>query len=166
MFSKVTVYIVIVFTIIAAVAVMYNSNLIMEKLGFETRTVVKNNLYKETQNTNVAIDANKKQLLSIAVLKKSHDLTVLSIKNIKENTKKTDTAVSDIIDSKDLKISEVLTTSEVILPLTGNSETAYAANNILDEEVNISSAISKIQIEAIWQTYCLSNTDDFCQQIA
>ena len=142
-----TLSIVFIGLIIALLAIIIipNLNQISEKLGFETRTSLKTKLVKEQQNTQVAIDANRTLEGTISVIEKSKDNALNTIEEHHETVKKTEKKVHEIVVKKNQTIAKVLSKE-------------------IKSDIPEATVVSKIQITAIWSTFCEFNEDPTCQQ--
>ncbi len=135
--------------IIALIAIIVIPNMsdIKEKFGIETTKSLSVKLAQEERNTDAVIKANDSLLAvqnHVTVLDKvEDDLTKAMVEEIKvANTK-----VTDITKTSNSKITKVV------------------KDNKLSEQQKIKE-ISKINIDAMWASYCSFNQDDECKKAA
>jgi hypothetical protein len=133
-----------IFILLIGFILIPNYDKVMGFFGYETRAVLKDKLEVANNNTEVAVNVNKDNAVTIDVLEN----TVINTEKVIDSKAKEDKVAIKATDTikvkKTKKIEEILAQPDA-------------------PEKDKTNEISEVQITTIWDSYCLFNADSQCK---
>lgn len=139
-FSNSTNVIIVVLIAIAALIIIPNSQIILERFGFETRATLKADLVNEKRNNEVLVSAIENNAAQGAIKKETDTIADTKSTEMSIENKKIDTETKSVIKKKDQKIKQIIPVDE--------SKLTQAEKDDIDNKV------SEVAIDEIWSSYC------------
>lgn len=149
-FSKYLVYILGVLFLLAVLVITPNSSAVLEKFGIETRASLKAKTVEQSLVIEQAVKTNNELMIQLDKENKSSAIIENIVTDSQNANKKLNISVTEIKESKEIKISNTIKKPRVNTPVL-NSRVLYTPEEIV--------IISEANIEALQQVYHTVTSD-------
>lgn len=161
--SSISKYFVIAIVTLIALIVIPNIGPISEKLGFQTRAVLKEKVAEQKATINIITDANTTLAKANDILDKTGKNTEEAVTSLGNNKIDAEVKTTDIIEKRKENVVKVRTKPKV-KDLTTIDPKLKLAMEISGETLERVEA-SKVNSLAIWEAYCNFNNDSSCKTV-
>lgn len=136
-FSNATNVMIVILIALIALIVIPNSEIILEKFGFETRASLKQDLTNEKRNNEILVSVLEETDKKNEIDKESDKISDNKLQELDIENKKENTSAKINISDKNKKIKQI--------------QTEVSSN---DTKEDLEYKISEVQIDSIWASYC------------
>ena len=161
--SSISKYFVIAIVALIAMIVLPNIGPISERLGFQTRAVLKEKVAEQKATINVITDANSTLAKSNNVLEKTGVNTEQAVTTLGNSKVDAEVKTTGIIEKRKENVAKVRAKPKT-KDLTTIDPKLKLAMELSGESLERVEA-SKVNSLAIWEAYCNFNNDESCKTV-